>query len=205
MCLFQGSVGTGVQVLSVSHKGIKLLKMVRSSSAVPDYFRVLRPYRWACGIFPPLDAFMSYNCNFNLKNLTRSVFPLIAVRKVSQVTFYILWGVTVVWQAPFSLCPVDLLVFHITSCAATRTSCLCRSRPRTCWSSTWPTRSWSCSRPRPRRSNTWSTTSSRSLRRWASLWHYPGYLSRDTEDIKQLFSGQVFIYKIGRVHFSFLF
>lgn len=45
MCLFQGSVGTGVQVLSVSHKGIKLLKMVRSSSAVPDYFRVLRPYR----------------------------------------------------------------------------------------------------------------------------------------------------------------
>uniref|UniRef100_A0A8C4DJE3 Myosin XVA n=1 Tax=Dicentrarchus labrax TaxID=13489 RepID=A0A8C4DJE3_DICLA len=37
-----GSVGTGVQVLSVSHKGIKLLKMVRSSSAAPDYFRVLR-------------------------------------------------------------------------------------------------------------------------------------------------------------------
>uniref|UniRef100_H3C3C9 Myosin XVA n=1 Tax=Tetraodon nigroviridis TaxID=99883 RepID=H3C3C9_TETNG len=30
-----GSVGTGVQVLSVSHKGIKLLKMVRSSSTAP--------------------------------------------------------------------------------------------------------------------------------------------------------------------------
>lgn len=42
---FQGSVGTGVQVLSVSHKGIKLLKMVRSSSTASDYFRVLRPYR----------------------------------------------------------------------------------------------------------------------------------------------------------------
>ena len=38
-------MGTGVQVLSVSHKGIKLLKMVRSSSTAPDYFRVLRPYR----------------------------------------------------------------------------------------------------------------------------------------------------------------
>lgn len=48
VCVFQGSVGTGVQVLSVSHKGIRLLKMVRSSSAAPDYFRVLRPYRWEC-------------------------------------------------------------------------------------------------------------------------------------------------------------
>lgn len=48
-CLhLQGSVGTGVQVLSVSHKGIKLLKMVRSSSTAPDYFRVLRPYRSDC-------------------------------------------------------------------------------------------------------------------------------------------------------------
>ncbi len=42
----QGSVGTGVQVLSVSHRGIKLLKMVRSSAVAPDYFRVLRPYRY---------------------------------------------------------------------------------------------------------------------------------------------------------------
>lgn len=43
--VLQGSVGTGVQVLSVSHQGIKLLKLVRSSSTAPDYFRVLRPYR----------------------------------------------------------------------------------------------------------------------------------------------------------------
>uniref|UniRef100_A0A3B3XS65 Myosin XVAb n=1 Tax=Poecilia mexicana TaxID=48701 RepID=A0A3B3XS65_9TELE len=39
-----GSVGTGVQVLSVSHSGIKLLKTVKSSASAPDYFRVLRPY-----------------------------------------------------------------------------------------------------------------------------------------------------------------
>lgn len=42
----QGSVGTGVQVLAVSHSGIKLLKMVKSSVADLDYFRVLRPYRY---------------------------------------------------------------------------------------------------------------------------------------------------------------
>ncbi|KAG7234811.1 hypothetical protein INR49_003958 [Caranx melampygus] len=41
-----GSVGTGVQVLSVSHSGIKLLKTVKSSAAAPDYFRVLRPYTY---------------------------------------------------------------------------------------------------------------------------------------------------------------
>uniref|UniRef100_A0A3Q3KAQ7 Myosin XVAb n=1 Tax=Monopterus albus TaxID=43700 RepID=A0A3Q3KAQ7_MONAL len=39
-----GSVGTGVQVVSISHSGIKLLKTVKSSAAAPDYFRVLRPY-----------------------------------------------------------------------------------------------------------------------------------------------------------------
>lgn len=49
VCVFvfvQGSVGTGVQVLSVSHSGIKLLKTVKSSAAAPDYFRVLRPYTY---------------------------------------------------------------------------------------------------------------------------------------------------------------
>ena len=45
--ILQGSVGTGVQVLAVSHSGIKLLKMVKSSAAAPDYFRVLRPYRYS--------------------------------------------------------------------------------------------------------------------------------------------------------------
>lgn len=52
LCVFvQGSVGTGVQVLSVSHSGIKLLKTVKSSAAAPDYFRVLRPYTY---VWPPL-------------------------------------------------------------------------------------------------------------------------------------------------------
>ena len=46
----QGSVGTGVQVLSVSHSGIKLLKTVKSSAAAPDYFRVLRPYTYVLSV-----------------------------------------------------------------------------------------------------------------------------------------------------------
>lgn len=133
VCALQGSVGTGVQVLSVSHKGIKLLKMVRSSSSAPDYFRVLRPYRWiSCG-----SMFSSSSLN------------VLSRKKRLKVLH---------WFGP-------RLLFCITSRSATRTSCSCPFRLRTCWSSTWPTRSSSCSPPRPRRSSTWSTTSSQSLKR----------------------------------------
>ncbi|KAM8723613.1 unconventional myosin-XV [Acanthopagrus schlegelii] len=61
-----GSVGTGVQVLSVSHKGIKLLKMVRSSSATPDYFRVLRPYSYSDILFVSIPS--KNMLEFNLTN-----------------------------------------------------------------------------------------------------------------------------------------
>ncbi|KAM6966388.1 LOW QUALITY PROTEIN: unconventional myosin-XV [Tautogolabrus adspersus] len=61
-----GSVGTGVQVLSVSHKGIKLLKMVRSSSAAPDYFRVLRPYSYSDILFVSIPS--KNMLEFNLTN-----------------------------------------------------------------------------------------------------------------------------------------
>lgn len=73
-----------------------------------------------------------------------------------------------IWVKCFKTCfsfSIPSWLINITSPAATRTSCLCRSHLRTCWSSTWPTRNWSCSRPKPRRSNTWSTTSSPSWRR----------------------------------------
>lgn len=64
--------------------------------------------------------------------------------------------------SPPIICPRGplLILLAIFSCAATRTSCLCQFPRRTCWSSTWPMRSWSCSQPRLHRSNTWSTTSS---------------------------------------------
>ncbi|KAJ7992012.1 hypothetical protein DPEC_G00274170 [Dallia pectoralis] len=51
-----GSVGTGIQVLSVSHQGIKLLKLVRSSTAAPDYFRVLRPYSYVDILFVTIPS-----------------------------------------------------------------------------------------------------------------------------------------------------
>ncbi|XP_066511963.1 unconventional myosin-XV [Hoplias malabaricus] len=51
-----GSVGTGVQVLAVSHSGIKLLKTVKSSATAPDYFRVLRPYSYTDILFVTIPS-----------------------------------------------------------------------------------------------------------------------------------------------------
>ncbi|KAF3687897.1 Unconventional myosin-XV Unconventional myosin-15 [Channa argus] len=61
-----GSVGTGVQVLSVSHSGIKLLKTVKSSAAAPDYFRVLRPYTYADILFVTIPS--QNMLEFNMTN-----------------------------------------------------------------------------------------------------------------------------------------
>ncbi|XP_059190123.1 unconventional myosin-XV [Centropristis striata] len=61
-----GSVGTGVQVLSVSHSGIKLLKTVKSCAAAPDYFRVLRPYTYADILFVTIPS--ENMLEFNLTN-----------------------------------------------------------------------------------------------------------------------------------------
>lgn len=41
----QGSVGTGVQILAVSHTGIKLLRMVKGTNVPGEQLRVLRAYR----------------------------------------------------------------------------------------------------------------------------------------------------------------
>lgn len=41
----QGSVGTGVQILAVSHAGIKLLRLVKGTNVPGEQLRVLRAYR----------------------------------------------------------------------------------------------------------------------------------------------------------------
>lgn len=41
----QGSVGTGVQILAVSHAGIKLLRLVKGTNMPGEQLRVLRAYR----------------------------------------------------------------------------------------------------------------------------------------------------------------
>ncbi|XP_061534898.1 unconventional myosin-XV [Phycodurus eques] len=61
-----GSVGTGVQVLSVSQGGIKLLKTVKSSATAPDYFRVLRAYTYADILFVTIPS--ENMLEFNLSN-----------------------------------------------------------------------------------------------------------------------------------------
>ncbi|XP_070398919.1 unconventional myosin-XV [Nothobranchius furzeri] len=74
-----GSVGTGVQVLSVSHKGIKLLRLVKSSSSASDYFRVLRPYSYSDILFVSVPS--KNMLEFNLTNEKLILFSA----KASQV------------------------------------------------------------------------------------------------------------------------
>ncbi|XP_033921235.1 unconventional myosin-XV [Melopsittacus undulatus] len=46
-----GSVGTGVQILAVSHTGVKLLRMVKGSNVPGEQLRVLRAYGYADVLF----------------------------------------------------------------------------------------------------------------------------------------------------------
>ncbi|CAL8265178.1 unnamed protein product [Gadus morhua 'NCC'] len=82
-----GSVGTGVQVLSVSHRGIKLLKMVRSGSDGPDYFRILRPYSYSDILFVSIPS-----KNMLEINLTNEKLILFSARapQIKHMTDYFL-------------------------------------------------------------------------------------------------------------------
>ncbi|TRY59058.1 hypothetical protein DNTS_008381 [Danionella cerebrum] len=82
-----GSVGTGVQVLSVSHRGIKLLKMVRSSAVAPDYFRVLRPYSYTDIMFVTIPS--KNMLEFNLSNEKLILFSAKAPQVKSMIDFFI--------------------------------------------------------------------------------------------------------------------
>ncbi|XP_064819198.1 unconventional myosin-XV-like [Oncorhynchus masou masou] len=82
-----GSVGTGVQVVSVSHRGIKLLKMVRSSAVVPDYFRVLHPYSYADILFVSIPS--KNMLEFNLTNEKLILFSAKAPQVKHMVDYFI--------------------------------------------------------------------------------------------------------------------
>ncbi|KAK9534679.1 hypothetical protein VZT92_007109 [Zoarces viviparus] len=81
-----GSVGTGVQVLSVSDKGIKLLKMVRSSSA-SDYFRVLRPYSYSDILFVSIPS--KNMLEFNLTNEKLILFSAKAPQVKHMIDYFL--------------------------------------------------------------------------------------------------------------------
>ncbi|XP_066530593.1 unconventional myosin-XV [Hoplias malabaricus] len=82
-----GSVGTGVQVLSVSHRGIKLLKMVRSSAVAPDYFRVLRPYSYTDIMFVTIPS--KNMLEFNLTNEKLILFSAKAPQVKTMIDHFI--------------------------------------------------------------------------------------------------------------------
>ncbi|XP_046693235.1 unconventional myosin-XV [Silurus meridionalis] len=64
-----GSVGTGVQVLGVSHSGITLLKTVHSSTKVQDYFKVLRTYRYTDILFVTIPSLNMLEFNLTSEKL----------------------------------------------------------------------------------------------------------------------------------------
>ncbi|XP_036408721.1 unconventional myosin-XV [Megalops cyprinoides] len=82
-----GSVGTGVQVLAVSHRGIKLLKLVKSSSAAPDYFRVLRPYSYTDIMFVTIPS--KNMLELNLTNEKLILFSAKAPQVKNMIDFFI--------------------------------------------------------------------------------------------------------------------
>ncbi|RXM32518.1 Unconventional myosin-XV [Acipenser ruthenus] len=61
-----GSVGTGVQILAVSHQGIKLLKVIKSNGTIAEHFRVLRAYSYTDIMFVTIPS--KNMLEFNLTN-----------------------------------------------------------------------------------------------------------------------------------------
>ncbi|XP_017161737.1 unconventional myosin-XV isoform X3 [Poecilia reticulata] len=82
-----GSVGTGVQVLSVSHKGIKLLKLVKSGSTASDYFRVLRPYSYSDILFVSIPS--KNMLEFNLTNEKLILFSAKAPQVKHMIDYFL--------------------------------------------------------------------------------------------------------------------
>uniref|UniRef100_A0A087XND3 Myosin XVA n=1 Tax=Poecilia formosa TaxID=48698 RepID=A0A087XND3_POEFO len=82
-----GSVGTGVQVLSVSHKGIKLLKLVKSGSTTSDYFRVLRPYSYSDILFVSIPS--KNMLEFNLTNEKLILFSAKAPQVKHMIDYFL--------------------------------------------------------------------------------------------------------------------
>ncbi|XP_052401798.1 unconventional myosin-XV [Carassius gibelio] len=82
-----GSVGTGVQVLAVSHSGIKLLKTVKHSTTAPDYFRVLRAYSYTDILFVTIPS--PNMLEFNLMNEKLILFSAKAPQIKHMIDLYI--------------------------------------------------------------------------------------------------------------------
>ncbi|GCC27257.1 hypothetical protein chiPu_0005681 [Chiloscyllium punctatum] len=82
-----GSVGTGVQILGVSHKGICLLKLVRASSTAAENLRVLRSYSYSDILFVTIPS--ENMLDFNLTNEKLILFSSKAPHIKSMIDYFI--------------------------------------------------------------------------------------------------------------------
>ncbi|XP_043567559.1 unconventional myosin-XV [Chiloscyllium plagiosum] len=82
-----GSVGTGVQILGVSHKGICLLKLVRASSTAAENLRVLRSYSYSDILFVTIPS--ENMLDFNLTNEKLILFSSKAPQIKSMIDYFI--------------------------------------------------------------------------------------------------------------------
>ncbi|XP_067912868.1 unconventional myosin-XV [Heterodontus francisci] len=82
-----GSVGTGVQILGVSHKGISLLKLVRASSPAAENLRVLRSYSYTDILFVTIPS--KNMLDFNLINEKLILFSSKAPQVKSMIDYFI--------------------------------------------------------------------------------------------------------------------
>ncbi|XP_067859862.1 unconventional myosin-XV [Heptranchias perlo] len=82
-----GSVGTGVQVLGVSHKGISLLKLVRASSTSAENLRVLRSYSYTDILFVAIPS--KNMLEFNFTNEKLILFSSKAPQVKSMIDYFI--------------------------------------------------------------------------------------------------------------------
>ncbi|XP_042197097.1 unconventional myosin-XV [Callorhinchus milii] len=82
-----GSVGTGVQLLAVSHRGVHLLKLVRSRGATGENVKVLRSYSYADVLFVTIPS--KNMLEFNLTNEKLILFSSKAPQVKSMIDHFI--------------------------------------------------------------------------------------------------------------------
>ncbi|XP_029433068.1 unconventional myosin-XV [Rhinatrema bivittatum] len=82
-----GSVGTGIQILGVSHAGIKLLKLVKSSGASPEQLRVLQSYSYTDIMFVTIPS--KNMLEFNLTNEKLILFSCKAPQVKTIIDYFI--------------------------------------------------------------------------------------------------------------------
>ncbi|XP_075755876.1 unconventional myosin-XV [Pelodiscus sinensis] len=82
-----GSVGTGVQVLAVSHTGIKLLRLVKGTNVTGEQLRVLRGYGYADLLFVTIPS--KHMLEFNLSHEKLILFSPRAPQVKAMIDYFI--------------------------------------------------------------------------------------------------------------------